>query len=321
MFEEREDMSATREAIEKLKQEIRKLIVGQDRMVELLVAAILSNGHVLIEGFPGLAKTLTAKILARTFSAEFKRIQFTPDMMPSDVLGTSIYNFKDSAFEYKKGPIFSNMVLIDEINRAPAKTQAALFEVMEERQVTNEGITYPMSSPFMIIATQNPIDMEGTYRLPEAQMDRFLFKINVDYPNLDEEVRILQGIHSGSNNGDLSMIEKILSDSDIKSYQESVQKVHVEDKLLQYMAEIVQKTRQHKDIAIGASPRASIALLNGSKAFAVMRGRDFITPDDIADVAMPVLNHRITLSPEKEMEGTSPDHVIDSLIQSIEIPR
>ncbi len=321
MFEDRLDLNPAREGVERLKTEIRKIIVGQDKMIELLVAAILSNGHVLIEGFPGLAKTLTAKILSRTISSDFKRIQFTPDMMPSDVIGTSIFNFKTSDFEYRKGPIFTNLVLIDEINRAPAKTQAALFEVMEERQITNEGKKYSMDTPFMIVATQNPIDLEGTYRLPEAQMDRFLFKINVDYPNLTEEVQILNGIHHGTNNNDLTQINAVFSEKEIVEYQQLASKIHVEENLIEYIAQIIQNTRLHKDISIGASPRASIALLRSSKAMALMRGRDFVTPDDIVDVTVPVINHRITISPEKEMEGTTAETIINNLVNAIEIPR
>lgn len=321
MFEERIDLGPAREGVERLKSEIKKILVGQDKMVELLVAAILANGHVLIEGFPGLAKTLTAKIVSKTISSEFKRIQFTPDMMPSDVLGTSIYNFKTSEFDYKKGPIFSNIVLIDEINRAPAKTQAALFEVMEERQISNEGVTYKMAEPFIIIATQNPIDMEGTYRLPEAQMDRFLFKISVDYPNLEEEVQILNGIHDGSNTKDLSQINAVFTEEQIREYQEKVQSIRVEEKLIRYIATLVQQTRLYKDISIGASPRASIAILNGAKAMALIRGRDFVIPDDILDVTNPVLNHRITISPEKEMEGSTAAKIVKTLINGIEIPR
>lgn len=321
MFEERIDLGPAREGVERLKSEIKKILVGQDKMVELLVAAILANGHVLIEGFPGLAKTLTAKILSKTISSDFKRIQFTPDMMPSDVLGTSIYNFKTSEFDYKKGPIFSNIVLIDEINRAPAKTQAALFEVMEERQISNEGISYKMAEPFIIIATQNPIDMEGTYRLPEAQMDRFLFKISVDYPSLEEEILILNGIHDGSNTKDLNQINAVFTEDQIREYQEKVQSIRVEEKLIHYIATLVQQTRLYKDISIGASPRASIAILNGAKAMALIRGRDFVIPDDILDIANPVLNHRITISPEKEMEGSTARKIIKTLISGIEIPR
>jgi len=287
----------------------------------MLIAAILAKGHVLIEGFPGLAKTLTAKLLAKTIDADFSRIQFTPDLMPSDVLGTSVFNFQDSSFDYKKGPIFSNIILIDEINRAPAKTQAALFEVMEERQVTNEGILYPMDEPFFIMATQNPIDLEGTYRLPEAQMDRFIFKIKVDYPTLEEEVQILNNSQEGRGGSNIGGIAAILNQSKIAEYQNLVSQVHVEPKLMQFIAEISSKTRAHKDIHIGASPRASLALLHGSKALAVIRGRDFITPEDITDLTNPVLAHRISMSPEKEMEGASPEAVVESLVRSLEIPR
>jgi len=321
MFESRINMEPIQESIRAVKQEIAKIIVGQDAMIDLLIAAILAKGHVLIEGFPGLAKTLTAKILSRTIDSDFSRIQFTPDLMPSDVLGTSVFNFKDSSFDYKKGPIFSNIILIDEINRAPAKTQAALFEVMEERQVTNEGVLYKMSEPFFIMATQNPIDLEGTYRLPEAQMDRFIFKIKVGYPSVDEEVQILNNVQFGGGASKLNDIAAILNHSTIEEYQNLVQQVHVEPKLLQFIAEISAKTRSFKDIHIGASPRASLALLMGSKALAVIRGRDFITPEDITDLTKPVLAHRISLSPEKEMEGTSPEAVVESLVRSLEIPR
>jgi len=321
MFEERINLEPVRESIQQVKNEIGKIIVGQEKLVELLLTALLANGHVLLEGFPGLAKTLSAKILARTISSDFKRIQFTPDLMPSDVLGTAVFNFKNSEFEYKKGPIFTNIVLIDEINRAPAKTQAALFEVMEERQVSAEGITYPMAKPFIIIATQNPIDMEGTYRLPEAQMDRFMFKIVVDYPNVEEEIEILNRFHTKKNSIDLDSIQAILTESKIGEHQDLVKSVVVEPKLIQYIAEIINKTRSYRDIQIGASPRASLALLSGAKALAVIRGRDFITPDDINDLTGPVINHRISLSPEKEMEGVSPSAIVDALVKSIEIPR
>ena len=321
MFENRINMQPVMESIQQVKSEIGKIIVGQDRFIDLLITAILARGHVLIEGFPGLAKTLTAKILSRTISADFNRIQFTPDLMPSDVIGTSVFNFKDSSFDFKQGPIFSNIVLIDEINRAPAKTQAALFEVMEERQITNDGIQYSMDDPFFIMATQNPIDMEGTYRLPEAQMDRFIFKIQVDYPTVDQEIEILNRYHKANNSNDLSTIEAVLDQSKIQSHQALVQQIHVEEKLMRYIAEIVSKTRTFKDIHLGASPRASLALLSGSKALAVIRGRDFITPEDIHDLASPVLCHRVNLSPEKEMEGISPSAIVEGLIKSIEIPR
>lgn len=321
MQENRIDLTKLSERIEALRSEISKIIVGQSEMVELLLAAILSRGHVLIEGNPGLAKTLTAKLLARTISTEFKRIQFTPDLMPSDILGTNIFNFKDSSFEFKKGPIFSNIVLIDEINRAPAKTQAALFEVMEERQVTIDGMVYPMDKPFMIVATQNPIDFDGTYRLPEAQMDRFLYRIEVGYPSLDEEIQIIEGYHAMNNKNDLDKIEAVLSEDMVMDFQTTVSEVHVEPKLIRYIAEIVHATRNYRFIEVGASPRASLAILSGAKASAVLKGRDFVTPDDVYFNAVPVLNHRVIISPEKEMEGSSSTAVLADMLKSVEVPR
>ncbi len=321
MFEERTDLSGVRDSIQKLKDEIQKIIVGQEEMINLLIASLLARGHVLIEGNPGVAKTLTVKLLSRALSTGFSRIQFTPDLMPSDVSGTSIYNFKSSEFEFKKGPIFSNLVLIDEINRAPAKTQAALFEVMEEKQLTYDGVTYPMDGLFMIAATQNPIEMEGTYRLPEAQMDRFLFKINVDYPSAENEEKLLGNFHKMRNTNDLTVIQKVVGASEMQGHQNLIGDVVVEDKLLKYIVNLVQKTRNNRDITIGASPRASQAILAGAKAIAVINGRDFVVPDDIVYIAPPALRHRIQLSPEKEMEGATPDDVIQNLIKSIEVPR
>ena len=320
-YESRLDLTHIKDAIERLKDEIAKVIVGQERMVDLLIASLLANGHVLIEGYPGLAKTLTARLLAKSISTNFSRLQFTPDLMPSDVLGTSVFNFQTSTFEFKKGPIFSNMILIDEINRAPAKTQSALFEVMQERQVTLDGTTYDMDRPFMIIATQNPIDLEGTYKLPEAQMDRFLFKIHVDYPNLEDEVSIIENHHKQHDISDLDVITKVLTEEEVSDYQSLLHQVHVEPKLIRYIAELVNRTRSYKDIMIGASPRASLALLNGAKAIAIIQGRDFVTPDDILFVSNSVLAHRITITPEKEMEGSSEKEVIIQLVKSLEIPR
>jgi MoxR-like ATPase len=321
MFRSRTDLSHVKEMIDKIRAEVGKIIVGQEQMVDLLIAALLADGHVLIEGLPGLAKTLTAKILAKTVDTDFSRIQFTPDLMPSDVLGTSVFNFKSSEFEFKAGPIFSNIVLIDEINRAPAKTQAALFEVMEEKQVSIDGQTYKMETPFMIVATQNPIDMEGTYRLPEAQMDRFLFKVNVDYPNLEDEISIINGFHKMNNKNDLSQIKPILSAESIKTNRDLVNQIHVGDNLIRFIAQLVQRTRKNNNILIGASPRASLGLLKAAKAMAVIRGRDFVTPEDIIDLAEPILNHRIVLTPEKEMEGDNTGKLIKQIIQSLEVPR
>ncbi len=321
LFTNRTDLSELNKAVQSIREEVGKVIVGQTQMIDLLLAGLLSNGHVLIEGVPGVAKTLTAKIIAKCIDAPFSRIQFTPDLMPSDVLGTSVFNPRDSSFEFRAGPIFSSIILIDEINRAPAKTQSSLFEVMEERQVTVDGRTHIMNKPFMVLATQNPVEHEGTYRLPEAQLDRFLFKINVPYPGLDEEVLILQHHHAMQGDLPLDKISPILNAADIASLQHVIRNIHVEEKLLVYIATMIQETRSNKSIFLGASPRASVAVLNASKAIAGMHGRDFVTPDDIVYVLHPVLRHRIMLTPEKEMEGISPDEVIRQMIQQIEIPR
>ncbi|MBQ4822406.1 MoxR family ATPase [Aquimarina sp. MMG016] len=320
-FENRIDLSELQESVEKLKSELAKVIVGQQDFIELLIVSLLSNGHVLIEGVPGIAKTITAKLFAKTLKTGFNRIQFTPDLMPSDVLGTSILNMKTSDFEFKKGPIFSNMVLIDEINRAPAKTQAALFEVMEERQVTIDGIRYPMEPPFMVLATQNPIEQEGTYALPEAQLDRFLFKIKVDYPSLEEEINILKTHHERKSHKPLEMVDSILTPEKLLEFKEKTHEVIIEEKILGYIAEIISKTRNHPHLYLGGSPRASIAVMNASKAFAAIDGRDFVTPEDIKKSLFPVLRHRIILSPEREMEGMTTENVIDMILQSVEIPR
>jgi MoxR-like ATPase len=310
-----------RQAVTNIRAEIGKIIVGQERTVDLLIAALLSDGHVLIEGVPGVAKTLTAKLLARTVSVKFSRLQFTPDLMPSDVIGTSVFSMKSNEFEFRHGPIFSNIVLIDEINRAPAKTQSALFEAMEERQVTVDGVTYPLEAPFMVVATQNPVEQEGTYRLPEAQLDRFLFKINVDYPTLQQETKILADFHGRHNSMNLSEVNAVVSAAQLKGFREKVYSLHVEPNLLGYIAQIVNQTRNNSALYLGASPRASLAILTTSKAIAAMRGRDFVTPDDIREVAVPVLHHRVMLTPEKEMEGLSASDIVKQIIQQVEIPR
>ena len=320
-FNQRIDLTQLHQKIDQVRQEIGKVIVGQDAMVQMLVAAILADGHVLIEGVPGVAKTLTAKLLARVISADFPRIQFTPDLMPSDVLGTQMYNQKTSQFEFKSGPIFSNIILIDEINRAPAKTQAALFEVMEERQVTVDGTTYPMKSPYIVVATQNPIEHEGTYRLPEAQLDRFLFKISVDYPNLDDEATIVSRHNDWHGGQPVNEVHQVLSKEDIANFRALSKKVHVEVPLIKYIASLIHETRNNPLLFLGGSPRASVAILNSSKAIATLNGRDFVTPEDIKQVALPVLRHRIVLSPEKEMEGIEPDEVVKQIIDKVEVPR
>ena len=321
IFEQRTDLSALQQSVQTLKQEIGKVIIGQEQMLDLLVAAMLADGHVLIEGVPGVAKTLTAKLLSKSIAVGFSRIQFTPDLMPSDVIGTSIFNPRDSTFQFRQGPIFSNIILIDEINRAPAKTQAALFEVMEERQVTVDGNTFHLAPPFIVVATQNPVEQEGTYHLPEAQLDRFLFKINVLYPTAPQEFDIVKNHHRSRPGEQLEMVHPVMSATDLESLRTQVRSIHVEDKLITFITEIVGHTRAHKSIYLGASPRASIGILNGSKAYAAMQGRDFITPEDIIYIAPAVLRHRITLTPEKEMEGADTDSVITQIIQSIEVPR
>lgn len=320
-FSQRTDLSEISTSIFELKNEIGKKLVGQKKMVELIIAAILADGHVLIEGAPGVAKTYTAKLVAKVLSADFSRIQFTPDLMPSDVTGTSIFSQKTNEFEFRKGPIFSNIVLIDEINRAPAKTQAALFECMEESQVTVENTTYLLDFPFIVIATQNPVEHEGTYNLPEAQLDRFLFKIVVDYPSLDEEVEILSGISSQKIKKDISDLAKVLSKDQIKKFRKQVQEIRIETNLIKYIAKIVENTRNNSSLYLGASPRASIGILNGAKAFAAMRGRDFVTPEDIREVTFPVLSHRVILTPDKEMEGVEPKQIISEILDKIEVPR
>lgn len=321
LFEQRTDLEDLQRAVEDLKTEIGKVIVGQEQMIELLLAGILADGHILIEGVPGVAKTLTAKLLSRVISVGFSRIQFTPDMMPSDVIGTSVFNPRDSNFQFKPGPIFSNIVLIDEINRAPAKTQSALFEVMEERQITVDGQTFYLPPPFMVVATQNPIEQEGTYHLPEAQLDRFLFKINVLYPTLEQEFRIVSNHHQLKGDSRVDTVKPVLSAARIGELRDKVRGIHVEEKLIQFITAIVGATRNHKSIYLGASPRASIGMLNGSKAIAAMRGRDFVTPEDIVYTAPAVLRHRLVLTPEKEMEGAAADDVISEIIRSIEVPR
>jgi MoxR-like ATPase len=320
-FEQRTDLTKLSKAVEQIKATLATIIVGQHDSIDLLIAGILADGHILIEGVPGVAKTLTAKLIAKTIDARYSRIQFTPDLMPSDILGTSVFNPKTTEFEFKQGPIFGNIILIDEINRAPAKTQSALFEVMEERQLTIDGHRYKMEEPFTVFATQNPVEQEGTYRLPEAQLDRFLFKIEVKYPTLEEEIAILSRQHQQKTTDQLSQIQPTLSATDINDLRQQVRALHVEDKILEFTAKIIHETRNSKSLQLGGSPRASLAIVNGAKALAATRGRDFVTPDDIIYVAAPVLRHRIMLTPDKEMEGVTPDEVITQVIQKIEVPR
>jgi len=320
-FNPRIDFSELKESVEKVRNEIKKIIVGQEKIIDMMIAAVLADGHVLIEGVPGIAKTLLAKIIARTISADFSRIQFTPDLMPSDIIGTSVFNMKMSEFEFKHGPVFSNIILIDEINRAPAKTQSALFEAMEERQVTVDGKTYKLDNPFTVFATQNPIEHEGTYRLPEAQLDRFLFKIEMEYPSSDEEVKILLDLHSRKSINDLSIIHPVFTKESLLKLKDQVRAVRIDEKVAGYITQIVNRTRNNSDLYLGGSPRASISIMVGAKAAAAMSGRDFVTPDDVKNIVYPSLRHRVLLTPEKEMEGKSTDDVIKSILDAVEVPR
>lgn len=321
IYNQRTDLTQLNNAVEQIRQTLGSIIVGQKETINFLIAGLLADGHILLEGVPGVAKTLSAKLVAKSIDAVFSRIQFTPDLMPSDVLGTSVFDPRTATFDYRKGPIFGNIILIDEINRAPAKTQSALFEVMEERQITVDGHTYHMTEPFMVLATQNPIEHEGTYRLPEAQLDRFLFKIEISYPTLEEEIIILQNQHQHKLDSELKEVKAVLTIEQIIACRALIKALHVEPKLVEYAARIVHETRNNKSVYLGASPRASLAILNSAKAIAAMEGRDFVTPEDIIKVASPVLAHRIILTPDKEMEGLTTADIVAQIIQKIEIPR
>lgn len=320
-LENRTDFSDIQHKTDAIKNELKKVIVGQDDVIDQFILSLLSDGHSLIEGLPGVAKTMMAKLLAKTIDANFSRIQFTPDLMPSDVIGTSILNSKINEFEFKKGPIFANIVLIDEINRSPAKTQAALFESMSEKQVTVDGTTYPLAPPFLVFATQNPIEQEGTYRLPEAQLDRFMFKIIVKYPSLEDEIILLNEQQNRKEIDKESLVEKVINGEEIVSYQQRIKSVYVHEALLNYIATIVHQTRIDQALYIGASPRASIAILDASKSNAAINGRDFVIPEDIKQVAYAILGHRVVMIPEKEMEGFTTHHIIQQIIDRVEIPR
>jgi MoxR-like ATPase len=315
------DLEFLSHSVEKIRHEIHKVVVGQNEMIDLILAGLFTGGHVLIEGVPGIAKTLTVNLIAKTLNLEFKRIQFTPDLMPADVTGTSVYNPKTSEFDFKAGPIFSNIVLIDEINRSPAKTQAALFEVMEEQQVTIDGLSRKIDKPFMVLATQNPIEQEGTYKLPEAQQDRFLFKIKLNYPSLEEEVEIIKRFEKDFNQKVIGDVQKVLNKEDIIKCKNIIEKIYIKDELIHYIAQIILHTRETNDLFLGASPRASMAIVKTSKALAAMNGRDFVTPDDIQYACFPVLNHRVILSPEKEMEGFDVKDILQEIFAKIEVPR
>jgi MoxR-like ATPase len=315
------DIAFINSIYEKTKNEIQKVIIGNDNLIQLILAAMFSGGHILLEGVPGVAKTLMAKLISQCMNIEFKRIQFTPDLLPSDLIGVTLFNMQKTEFVFKKGPIFSNLVLIDEINRSPAKTQAALFEAMEEKQITVDGETYPLAKPFFVIATQNPIEQEGTYKLPEAQLDRFIFKLNVAYPDLKNEISILQRFKNDFSQKKVDTVNAVINSLDIEKCQAIIEKIHIKDELINYIATIVHQTRNNGNLFIGASPRASMAILKTAKAIAALNGRDFVTPDDIQSVCYPVLSHRIILSPEKEMEGITMENVIKEMIKNIEVPR
>ena len=319
--EKRVDLALFSRKVQELKERIASVIVGQEETVDLVLTAILANGHILIEGVPGVAKTLLARLVTRLIDADFSRIQFTPDLMPSDVLGTTVFNMKTNDFDFHRGPIFADIVLVDEINRAPAKTQAALFEVMEERQISIDGMTYRMGELYTILATQNPVEQEGTYKLPEAQLDRFLMKITMGYPSAEEEVDILERHHKNSALVKLEDITPAITKDELLALRRLMDQVFVDRTLLQYIALIMQQTRTSKAVYLGASPRASVAMLQASKAYALLQGRDFVTPEDIKFVAPNVLQHRLILTAEAEMEGYSSVKVTQRLIDKVEVPK
>lgn len=320
-FESRIDLSNLQNKMDAVRTEVKKVIVGQERAINMLLISIVAGGHALIEGLPGVAKTLTAKLIAKAIDCDFKRIQFTPDLMPSDVTGSSILDLKSNEFEFRRGPIFGNIVLIDEINRAPAKTQASLFECMSERQVTVDGQTFSMASPFVVFATQNPIEHEGTYRLPEAQLDRFLFKVNVGYPEFEQELNILKEHHAQKAQNKEDLVQKVVTSGEVVDFQSLAKSIFVHEDILKYITEVIVHTRTNPNLTLGASPRASIAILEASKAFAALQGRDFVTPEEVKYVAPAILSHRVQLTPEKEMEGFSTDYIIRQIVESVEIPR
>ena len=316
-------LTYTPSTIAHILNELRKVIVGQEEVIEQILVALLAEGHALLEGVPGTAKTLTVKTLANIIGAEFSRIQFTPDLMPSDITGTNVFNMQNSQFSLRQGPIFTDILLADEINRTPPKTQAALLEAMEERQTTIDGERHPLSPMFTVLATENPIEYEGTYPLPEAQLDRFLLKILIDYPSVEAEQEIVMRWDAGFNSHHLEQlnIEPLADSSVIGRCRMEVKQMRMEPGVQKYIVEIVRKTRSHPTILYGASPRAAIALLLCSKALAAIRGRDFPTPDDIRDIAPPVLRHRLALRAEAELDGATTDAVISDILKTVEIPR
>lgn len=319
--QQRLDLTAFSAKMLQVRQQVATVVIGQDRAIDMLLTAVLADGHVLLEGVPGVAKTLLARLMAKLVDARFSRLQFTPDLMPSDVLGTSVFNMKTSDFEFHHGPVFADIVLVDEINRAPAKTQAALFEVMEERQATVDGTTYPLGDLFTVVATQNPVEQEGTYKLPEAQLDRFLMKITMGYPSPDLEMLILKRHHENARMTLLEDVEPMLTKMELLQYRSLMSQVVVDESLLRYIVDVVQLTRSSKAVFLGASPRAAVAMLRASKAYALLQGRDFVTPDDIKTVAPVVLQHRLILTAEAEMEGYNAARLVDTLVGQVEVPK
>lgn len=320
-METRTDLTKFTHKMDEIKQHIADIIVGQTKAVDMVLTSIIADGHVLLEGVPGVAKTLLARLVSRLIDARFSRIQFTPDLMPSDVLGTSVFNMKTQEFDFHAGPVFADIILADEINRAPAKTQAALFEVMEERQATIDGTSYKMGGIYSIIATQNPVEQEGTYRLPEAQLDRFIMKITMGYPSVDEEVEILSRHNAHTSFARLDGVKPAITKDQLLELRGMMDNVVVDHSLLRYIAQIVAQSRESKMVYMGCSPRASVDMLRCAKAYALLQGRDFVIPDDIQTVAPPVMQHRLMLTAETEMEGYSPVVVAQKLIDMVEVPK
>ena len=317
------DVAAVENLVKKhqaLKDEIAKVIVGQEKVIEQILLSIYTGGHSLLIGVPGLAKTLMVNTIAQTLGLDFKRIQFTPDLMPSDILGSEVLD-QNRNFKFIKGPVFANIILADEINRTPPKTQAALLEAMQEKAVTIAGEQHKLAMPYFVLATQNPIEQEGTYPLPEAQLDRFLFKIKIDYPSVEEEVQIIQGHHERKGEKPQDKVKAVLTSKKLADFKKNIHDVIVEEKIINYIANIITRTRNHPHLYLGASPRASIATLTSSKAFAAISGRDFVIPEDVKKALVPVLNHRVILTPEREMEGMTTENVINMIMESVEIPR